>query len=232
VQLIPVIDLLDGQAVHAVRGERSHYRPLVSTLAHGSDPLAIADALLQLHPFTTLYVADLDAILGRADNRKLITRLHRRHPDLALWVDAGIGDDATLSLWLAQGFATPVIGSESVSDPAFVVRAQSLCNPVLSLDFRGDEFLGPPTLLSPQYWPQRVIAMTLARVGSAEGPDMNRLRRLRDQAPERQFFAAGGVRDSHELQRLGQLGAAGVLLASALHAGAISAAQIRSLASP
>ena len=51
---------------------------------------------------------------------------------------------------------------------------------VLSLDFRGDAFQGPQEILAePALWPQRVIVMTLARVGSGAGPDLERLAAIR-----------------------------------------------------
>ena len=43
--LIPVIDLLDGQVVRGVRGERARYRPIESALCRGSEPLAVSRAL-------------------------------------------------------------------------------------------------------------------------------------------------------------------------------------------
>src|SRR5215203_2024938 len=46
---------------------------------------------------------------------------------------------------------------------------------ILSLDFRGEDFVGPPSLLDdPSLWPCAVIAMTLARVGTSTGPDLLR----------------------------------------------------------
>ena len=94
---------------------------------------------------------------------------------------------------------------------------------VLSLDFQGDAFLGPPELLaSPQLWPHRIIAMTLARVGSSLGPDLNRLRGLVALAPGGQWYAGGGVRHADDLRALAQLGMSGALVATALHAGALN----------
>ncbi len=62
--------------------------------------------------------------------------------------------------------------------------------------------------------------MTLARIGAGEGPDWARLALIRDQAgPEREVYAAGGVRDAADLERLAAEGIAGVLVASALHGG-------------
>ena len=63
-QVIPVLDLKDGRAVHAKGGRRDHYRPIQSILHPTSDPIALARAFragLGLH---TLYLADLDAITG------------------------------------------------------------------------------------------------------------------------------------------------------------------------
>ena len=63
-QVIPVLDLLDGHAVRAVRGERSRYRPIQSSLCATSDPVAIARALVAATGARTLYVADLGATIG------------------------------------------------------------------------------------------------------------------------------------------------------------------------
>jgi phosphoribosylformimino-5-aminoimidazole carboxamide ribotide isomerase len=233
-ELIPVIDILRGRAVRARRGERAAYPPLHSALCPSSDCFAAVEAFLAVHPFTTLYLADLDAIQKQGDNTALIEKLHLRYPQLALWVDAGIADLPTYSKWQASGIGHAVIGSETAPAPELVLR---LCNesvtrfPVLSLDFREQRFVGSPQLLdTPQHWPRRVIAMTLGRVGSARGPDFTRLEALRRRAPHTQLHAAGGIRDAADLRRLRALGVSGALLASALHDRTISAADVRALA--
>ena len=63
--------------------------------------------------------------------------------------------------------------------------------------------------------------MTLARVGSGEGPDLARLRPDHGENPGHRLYAAGGVRDLDDLKGLSDAGAAGVLVASALHDGRI-----------
>ncbi len=50
-QIIPVIDVRHGQAVRAVRGDRSNYRPIVTPLAASADPLEVARGYLRLFPF-------------------------------------------------------------------------------------------------------------------------------------------------------------------------------------
>jgi phosphoribosylformimino-5-aminoimidazole carboxamide ribotide isomerase len=95
------------------------------------------------------------------------------------------------------------------------------------LDFRGDVFQGPPELLArPDLWPPRIIVMTLARVGGGAGPDLERLAAIRRAAGPRDVLAAGGVRDRADLDALQAAGAAGALVASALHDGRITGADL------
>src|SRR5690606_3359743 len=97
----------------------------------------------------------------------------------------------------------------------------------LSLDHRGDTFVGPSDLeTAADAWPTRLIAMTLARVGSDAGPDLDRIAAVRSRAGRRHVYAAGGVRSPADLDRIAAAGAAGVLLASALHDGRIGAADL------
>jgi phosphoribosylformimino-5-aminoimidazole carboxamide ribotide isomerase len=103
--------------------------------------------------------------------------------------------------------------------------------PILSLDFREGEFLGPPALLQqPGRWPQRLIAMNLARVGSGLGPDLARVRLLRTLAPAARVYAAGGVRSASDLHDCRRTGASGALVASSLHDGRLSASDLAGLA--
>src|SRR3569832_1698193 len=64
--------------------------------------------------------------------------------------------------------------------------------------------------------------MTLARVGMDAGPDLARLTQLQRLNTACRMYAAGGVRQIDDLTALARAGAAGVLLASALHAGRLS----------
>ena len=235
--LIPVIDLKDGMVVHAREGRREEYRPVHSRLSPGAEPSNIVEALLALHPFQTLYVADLDAIQRRGGNMESIRAIHRDFPELELWADTGIGDEAALARWLDAGLGRPVIGSESLLDADFMRVVRERCkdpSPVLSLDYRGDDFRGPPALLThpERYWPQRVLAMNLHRVGSDKGPDLGLIVGLAGRVPGCQVYAAGGVRSIEDLQQVKAAGAAGALLATALHDGRIGPAELAKLERP
>ncbi|MFL6622831.1 MAG: HisA/HisF-related TIM barrel protein [Sulfurifustis sp.] len=220
-QLIPVIDLLKGQVVHARAGNRRAYQPLQSPLGGGSDPVAVVQALLGLHPFRTFYIADLDAIQRRGDNATIVRALQHRFPQVEWWLDAGFSDANAVADASAQGLGHPVMGSETLADSAALLGAvRAFGHVILSLDFKHDAFLGPADVLaSPSFWPERVIVMTLARVGTDTGPDFARLRQLCARDRGKRFYAAGGVRGPADLEELERIGVAGVLLATALHTG-------------
>jgi phosphoribosylformimino-5-aminoimidazole carboxamide ribotide isomerase len=215
-----------------MHGERSRYQPVRSQLCASSDPLEIACALLGLYPFKTIYIADLDAIQGLGDNLARITLLHEHFPDVELWLDAGICHPEQLFTVRRRGLNC-VIGSErleSLPQYAQLGAIQPESEMILSLDFNADGFMGPKELLlNPDLWPSKLICMTVSRVGSYQGPDLEALSTLSKRIGQRQLYAAGGIRDIHDLQTARQLGVKGVLLASSLHDNRISATQIDAL---
>jgi len=245
VNVIPVVDLLAGRAVRAVRGQRSAYRPIQSSLCAGSDPVDIALALLAASGSRTLYVADLDAILAHGDHASALAALCIAAPDVELWIDAGFADYQdvralferiesvaqrldTLAEYAAdrpprRATLAPVFGTESLRSVDALRCAQDAgLAPILSLDYRAGQQLGPAHPADdPAVWPDRVIVMTLDHVGSYEGPDLASFARIRAQAGERSVFGAGGIRNRDDLGAAEQARACGWLVASALHDGQI-----------
>lgn len=234
--VIPVLDIARGHVVRGVKGDRASYRPIVSPLVSGSAPGAVAEALLRLSAFRTLYIADLDGIEGRGRNTTVVADILRQSSTGAgveIWLDAGVAQVDDARKCLGDPRVTVVVGSESVTSIDAVRELVAVAGErvVLSLDFRGHDFLGASEILTdPTCWPARVIVMTLARVGSGEGPDLARCADvIRRAGPTRQVYAAGGVRDRADLLALRHVGAAGVLVASALHSGAIAQRDLEEL---
>lgn len=224
--VIPVLDVARGQVVRARAGKRESYAPLVTPFARTSQPADVALGLARLHSFRKYYIADLDGIEGRGRNVHLVPTLSQVMRRVELWVDAGTGSRGAARAVLAAPVTTLVIGSESLETVGELVEMQREAQhrTVLSLDFRGDDFMGPHHLLDDaSCWPERVIVMTLERIGGNSGPDIARLKSIIEMAGKRRVFAAGGVRDRGDLEALRDAGAAGVLLASALHDKKITA---------
>jgi phosphoribosylformimino-5-aminoimidazole carboxamide ribotide isomerase len=239
-RVIPVIDLKSGAAVHAVRGERERYRPLRSKLVAGSEPVQVARAVREALGLEELYVADLDAIAGGPPHREVVAALAR---EARVMVDAGANEVAAVRLLLGLGAARIVIGTETLADRAAFERLRTKLPDaplVLSLDLRACRVLSPDAELARlgaaealarlgHSCMREVIVLDLARVGSYEGPDVALVRELCARFPELELLAGGGVRDVADLRALAEAGAAGALVATALHGGAIGPAELRAL---
>jgi phosphoribosylformimino-5-aminoimidazole carboxamide ribotide isomerase len=234
-RVVGVIDLKAGLAVHAVRGERERYRPVHSVLApDGGDPLALARALRSVLGLEELYVADLDAITGAGGNDAIIGALAH---EMRVMVDAGVREPQRARALLELGAHRVVVGTETLPGPEALDALLPVGSVVLSVDLRDGRLLSPdpelaglPALEAVQrlHRPslREAIVLDLARVGSGAGLDMELIAGLHAAFPGLELLAGGGVRDAADLHALGQAGAAGALVATALHTGVIGAADL------
>ena len=240
-RVIPVIDLKGAAAVHAVRGDRERYRPLRSAIVAGSDPVEVTRAVRDALGLDELYVADLDAIAGRSAHRATIAALAR---EARVMVDAGVTAVAEVGRLLELGAARVVIGTETLADERALERLRAALPDaplVLSLDLRAGRVLSPQPELQRLGAPEALarlggsgvreaIVLDLARVGSGAGPDVGLVRELSARFPELELLAGGGVRDAADLRALAEAGAAGALVATAVHSGALGRDALRGLA--
>ena len=218
---------MHGVVVRAQGGDRAAYAPIGTPLARSSDPVDVARGYLTLYPFRRLYVADLDGIEGRERCTGILARLRAELPLIELWVDNGMSKREDCSAFAGLDLGRLVLGSESQSDPALPLASGG----VLSLDFRGETFLGPRALLDePDLWPQDVIVMTLARVGARQGPTWSALQRSGSGRRAAGCLLREGSGTSPTSWRCATSGAAGALVASALHDGRIGAHDVAALA--
>jgi phosphoribosylformimino-5-aminoimidazole carboxamide ribotide isomerase len=234
-QIIPVIDLLNGVVVHAKKGERQHYQPIQSLLTSSSKPLDIVAALLETYPFTQLYIADLNAIQKTAgaykSNYNVVEAVTKYYPSLTLWVDAGISNIHELSAWGKLNVRL-VLGSENFANiDNYCSLKHYEKNFVLSLDFMPHGYQGPTELLTNDaHWPQDVIVMSLANVGASQGANIPLLGEILNRKKDFDIYAAGGIRDVNDLILLKQIGLDGVLIATALHQKQITTKALENLA--
>jgi HisA/HisF family protein len=238
-RVVPVIDLKAGTAVHAVRGERERYRPVSSVIASGDgDPLALARAFRSELGLDELYVADLDAIAGEGENGETIAALalHAR-----VMVDAGVSEPEQARRLLDLGAQRVIVGTETLSGPDALDRlVGEIPQLVLSVDLRDGRMLSPDPQLAGLtaleamdrlYRPglREAIVLDLARVGSGAGLDIELIADLHAAFGDLALLAGGGVRDVEDLRALRDAGAAGALVATALHGGVIGPRELAGL---
>lgn len=219
-QIIPVLDLSKGQVVHAKKGSRKHYRPIQSSLCSSSHPAEIVRGYLKLHPFRTLYVADLDAIEQQGDNRDIIRALCLEHPELEIWLDSGL---SLVDHYLERQDALSlriILSTESVpASTAASLMGGGCGHPfILSVDYRSGGFLGSPDTMETQdLWPADVIVLNLDQVGTDNGMSLPGGLDFQELSDQHNIYYGGGINTLADLVQLERLGAAGALLATALH---------------
>jgi phosphoribosylformimino-5-aminoimidazole carboxamide ribotide isomerase len=245
-RLIPVIDLLNDQVVHAIKGDRQHYKPVESVLCHTSDPLAMASAFRDRLGLNELYIADLNAIQGAplTSHQEIISELASK-TRMKILLDAGASDIEGAQTLLDLGVCKAVIGAETLKTRDDLVKIPDGVNPeylVFSLDMRAGKILSccaelasMPVLeileeLQSAGW-KEVILLDLDRVGSGEGAPPSLAIKARTNFPELNLLLGGGIARTEELIELKRFGVEGVLLATALHNGAITISGLRALES-
>jgi len=242
-ELIPVLDLQHGQAVHARRGTREQYQPVDSALLPGraGDALGLAQAYRESLAAHRCYVADLDAIQGRTPQWDLLEAL--AHPDTGfgagLMVDAGLSTPEQVEALIAAGAETLVAGLETL--PSFaelgeIVREAGERPVVFSLDLMDGKPIRRRTgrmasqegaalelgARAADAGCRGLLVLDLALVGSESGPSnldlIDALRRMTG-IP---VYSGGGVRSMEDVSALEEAGCDAVLVGTALHTGTIA----------
>jgi phosphoribosylformimino-5-aminoimidazole carboxamide ribotide isomerase len=244
--ILPVLDLMQGQIVRGIAGRREEYRPIVSKLVASAEPRAVALALREQFGFGEFYLADLDAIRGRLPDLETYQQL--QDAGMRLWIDAGLRThkDRTLKMLIVANVAGIVVGLESIETPEELRRILARVGAdrvIFSLDLHAGRPLGhaeawqtddPFTIADRairQMGVRRMIVLDLVRVGVGLGIGTEELcARLKRAFPEVELIAGGGVTSAEEVRRIGASGVDRVLIASALHDGRITRADSFQLA--
>ena len=227
-ELLPAVDVADGQAVRLVQGEAgsetSYGEPLVAALQWQSDGAE------------WVHLVDLDAAFGRGSNRELIADVVGRL-DIKVELSGGIRDDASLEAALATGCTRVNLGTAALETPDWVRSAISRFGDriAVGLDVRG-------TTLSARGWTQdggelfevlarldadgcaRYVVTDVRRDGTLTGPNVELLQQV-CAATDRPVVASGGVSSLEDLRVLAGLtgiGVEGAIVGKALYAGAFT----------
>jgi len=232
-KIIPVIDVLEGRVVHAVRGRRKEYQPLKSNLCASTNPVDVAAALKALG-FVELYVADLDAITRGQANFSIFKNIADK-TGFELMVDAGVDTLKKAESVLESQVSKVIIGTETLPSISLIAEAIRLFGSdrvVVSLDLMGERVISgfklgalkDPVAFLREFQEagvSQIIVLDLARVGSGEGGNVPFLREVLRNI-KANVYVGGGIRDIKDLVELKGVGVFGVLIATALHSGKIS----------
>jgi phosphoribosylformimino-5-aminoimidazole carboxamide ribotide isomerase len=236
---IPVIDILNNQAVHAVRGERTNYQPLTSKMFNNSDPLTITKCLTKDYGFEEIYIADLDAIMHGNPNIHLFEKI-LKIPRIKVMVDIGISRLDDIVRYSKIGFNKLIIGIETLrtledlKEGVKVVGTEKL---IISLDMFQGKILSktkriknstPLELINKLnlFGVKEIILLDLARVGQKIGGIPQSYLEILKEFNGR-VFVGGGIKNYEDLLNYKYHNFSGILIATALYDGTIEIEKIR-----
>lgn len=216
--IIFAMDIRGGVVVKGYKGDRERYEPIErhSKICKTSDPLDVIDVI---KPRRT-YIADLDRILGTGSNSLIIKRLGTRTSTL---IDIGIRrlDDVREAERISD---TAIIGTETGS--LDVIRGAQSMRVAVSLDVKDGSVMSSDPALSGDplqvvermnlYKIRELLVLNMNLVGTKQGVDFDFIKRVIDVSGH-PIVVAGGIKDTEELDKLEDLGAAGVVLSTAIH---------------
>ena len=225
-QLLPAVDVADGQAVRLVQGAAG------SETDYG-DPLDAALAW-QRQGAEWIHLVDLDAAFGRGSNAPLLADVVRKL-DVAVELSGGIRDDDSLRAALATGCRRVNLGTAALESPDWVrgAIAEHGDRIAVGLDVRG-------TTLAARGWTKaggdlwttmgrldadgcaRYVVTDVNRDGTLTGPNLQLLQDVCART-DAAVVASGGVSSLDDLRAIAALGTVeGAIVGKALYAGAFT----------
>jgi 1-(5-phosphoribosyl)-5-[(5-phosphoribosylamino)methylideneamino] imidazole-4-carboxamide isomerase/N-(5'phosphoribosyl)anthranilate isomerase len=227
-ELLPAVDVADGQAVRLVRGE-------AGTETSYGDPVAAA-MQWQEQGARWIHLVDLDAAFGRGSNGELLAATVGKL-DIDVEISGGIRDDDSLEAALATGARRVNIGTAALERPEWVRSAIARHGDriAVGLDVRettlaargwtedGGELFDVLARLDADGCPRYVVT-DVRRDGTLTGPNVDLLRSV-CAATDRPVVASGGVSSLDDLRTLAALhddGVEGAIVGKALYAGAFT----------
>lgn len=233
--VLPVIDLMNGQVVHARGGVRSQYQPLSSVWCdEASNPVILTQSLGHQLGISEYYLADLDALEGTKPQHAVINQLV--NAGCQLWLDAGVQTVDEIRYWHRIGIQHVIVASESVTDWAMVLEVFhgfKAGQAVFSLDLvhgklRARQGVFPsddPRALVQQLVANgctHLIVLDTSAAGSGQGPvALDLCRQISRHYPQLQLISGGGIRHQADVQAMLDHGVSRVLVSTWLHQGCL-----------
>ncbi|MCA9529729.1 MAG: 1-(5-phosphoribosyl)-5-[(5-phosphoribosylamino)methylideneamino]imidazole-4-carboxamide isomerase [Myxococcales bacterium] len=230
-ELIPAIDILDGQVV------RLHQGRYDEVTTYGDDPAKVASEL-EAAGARRLHVVDLDGARdGRPGNVAAIEAILRQ-TRLSVQVGGGVRDRAAALRWLDAGAARVVMGTAAIKAPD-MTRALAAERPgavVVAVDARDGAVAVEGWLedtcraavdvakRAASWGVAALLYTNIARDGTRAGPDVEGTASLQAEV-DVPVIASGGVGSLDHLRALDAAGIRAAVCGRALYSGAFTLAE-------
>ena len=219
-KLILAIDIRKEKVVKAYAGFRLNYKKLLLNNNDFSCPLIFINTVIEKFKINTIYIADLDALALRKDNKKLIKKIFLSFPNINFLLDAGFNYPIVIYNYnkylenhKLKNYSF-VLGTESIKNYRIKDLLQKK-NFFFSIDFNGsenkwiDRFFQEKAKLN-------LILMFVKRTGG-RGVNYSILKKFKNIVCQNNCFLAGGVKNKNDIKKLHSFGFKGVIVSDMIH---------------
>ena len=234
IELIPAIDIIDGQCVRLTKGDYAQ------KTVYSSDPVEVAKNFEQLG-FRRLHVVDLDGAKSQHIVNTRVLKAITRATTLVVDFGGGIKSDADLTLAFENGASMVTVGSVAVSRPDVmehwidlygadrIILGADTRNGKLSingwLEDSDTDVLG----FIEHYYAQgirRVLCTDITKDGTLTGPSIPLYQRIMQRFPDLYLIASGGVSSNQDILDLQEAGIPAVVFGKAFYEGRLNLNQL------
>jgi len=240
-RIIPVIDILNSEVVHAIKGEREKYKPLKSIIIKNTDPIEIVKNLKLKTSLQELYIADLDAILRREPNLSLLAKI-LKIPEIKVMIDPGIILTKNILEYSTYGLNSLILGLETIKDLKVISDCLEIIGShktIVSIDMYKEVIQTNVKEIQNQHpieiirkieelGVKKIIILDLFKVGQKIGGIPPLYLEIRKQF-KGQILVGGGIKDIRDIEVYKQCNFSGVLIGTALHDGTIEIEKLRKI---
>ena len=240
-RIIPVLDILDSKAVHAIKGERAKYKPLNLKLMKSSNPVEIVEFLNKEFNFKEFYIADLDAIIKKNPNFKLLLKI-LDNSSIQVMLDPGIVNKDDLLTYSKFKLNKLILGLETMENINVIKESLEVFGHnkiIISIDMYKEKIISNIKQLKSQnilkvintiekFGVKEVILLDLFRVGQKIGGIPPLYIEIRKQF-NGNILIGGGIKDFNDLLMYKDEEFSGILIATALYDGSIDIKKLKNI---
>lgn len=234
IELIPAIDIIDGQCVRLTKGDYDQ------KTVYSNSPALMAQRFEELG-FKRLHVVDLDG--AKSKHIVNISTLHDITDKTSLTVDfgGGIKTDNDIEQAFSHGASMVTVGSIAVTSPDLfiswldkygadrLILGADVRNGLISINGWKEDSTEPLLPFLRKYIEagvKHVLCTEISKDGTLQGPAIQLYQQVMGTYPELHLIASGGVSSIDDIQALDRAGIPAVVFGKAIYEGRIDLQQL------
>lgn len=237
IEIIPAIDIINGQCVRLTQGDYEQKK------VYNSNPVEVAksfeDAGIQ-----RLHLVDLDGAKAKHIVNVAVLEKVAKATNLTIDFGGGIKSDKDLKMAFEAGAKQITAGSIAVANPDLVKRwmeEYGASKIILGADVKGLQIAvnGWQEASSEELFPflesylekgmEYCICTDVAKDGLLQGTSIDLYQSILERFPQLKLIASGGVTSMKEVEKLNAIGCHGVIIGKAIYEGRIRLKELEKL---